>query len=131
MILFGSLAVLKIYSCLWPGWTDPAKKAKKTLRCMHAPQWYRNERYVNKLREVVTGSDRVGQAAGRAGTNRGAAIGTTGRTRRNAADGVQLDVGRQVRGKGDGIPSGPMLFERELIGRRVDLAEVVDTRIGL
>ena len=73
------------------------------------------------------------------GTNRasrrrahsGAGVGTTSRTARNLAERIQLDVRGQVRGHGDGGTRGPVVFQRELVGRRVNLAEVVDTGVGL
>jgi len=68
------------------------------------------------LRRRTQGADRVG-AVRRAG--------------RNAASRVQLDVGRQVRRKTEGVTGGLVLFERELVGGRINLAKVVDAGIGL
>ena len=60
-----------------------------------------------------------------------AGIGAARRTRRHAVRGVQLDVGRQVGRIGDGITGLLALFQRELVGRRINLAEVVDAGIAL
>ena len=71
------------------------------------------------------------QRAGRVRADSGTGIGATGRARRHTARRVQLDVGRQVGRIGDGVSRLLALFQRELVGRRVNLAEVVDAGIGL
>ena len=82
------------------------------------------------LLERVRRSERA-QCAGRVRANVSAGIGTTSRARRNAAVRVQLDVGREVARVADGRTGGLALFQRELVGRRVNLAEVVDAGVGL
>ena len=53
------------------------------------------------------------------------------RTRRNAAGRIQLDIGRQVGGQGDGGTSGFALFQRPYLGGAVNLPHIVDAGIGL
>src|ERR1019366_1095882 len=74
---------------------------------------------------------RIRKVTCRRNTHRSAGIGAVRRTTGNAADGIQLDVGRQVARIGDGGAVDFVLFQRELVGRRVNLAEVVDARVGL
>ena len=71
------------------------------------------------------------QRAGRIRADHAQGIGAARRTRRQTARRIQLDVGRQVGGQGDQRPGGLAFFQRELVGRRVQLAEVVDAGIGL
>jgi len=80
------------------------------------------------MRRGYGGAKRTG---GRRANGKCGAIGAAGRARRDAAGRVQLDVRRQVAGKVDGGARGFAFFQRKLIGRGVDLAEVVDTAIGL
>jgi len=69
------------------------------------------------------------QLGGGADSRRG--VGTTSRAGRNRIRRVQLDVGREVRVHRDRGTRGLALFQRELVGRRIQLAEVVDAGIGL
>ena len=71
------------------------------------------------------------QGAGRVRADLGNVIAATRRTSRQAARRVQLDVRRQVGGQRDGCTGLFALFQRELVGRRVNLAEVVDAGVGL
>src|ERR1019366_8860175 len=84
-----------------------------------------------KLREVVTGSHLVAKATGRRGANISASIVAARRTAGNGARRIQLDVGAQVGRIGDRVVGLQVLFQRELVGRRVNLAEVVDAGVGL
>ena len=71
------------------------------------------------------------QRASRAGANHRGGVCAIRRARGNAARRVQLDVRRQVsreRHSGAGLLAG---FQRELVSRRINLAEVVDASIGL
>src|ERR1022692_3974706 len=76
-----------------------------------------------RLRQEVTGRDRIGQAAGhlRIGADGADGVAAARRTARNAVRRVQLDVGRQVARIVDGAAGGLVLFQRELVGRRVNL----------
>ena len=78
------------------------------------------------LRHNVTGD-----GAGRVGANVGAGVGAEGWTRGYTASGVQLDVRRQVVRKVNRSPSELMRLQSKLIGRRVNLAEVIDASVGL
>ena len=75
--------------------------------------------------------DRGTERAGRGVANRAIAVGTTSGAGRNAASGVQLDVRGQVARIADRGASGLAVFEGKFVGRSVNLAEVVDTSIGL
>src|ERR1017187_57888 len=85
-----------------------------------------------KLREEVAGGYGVVKGAGRrvADRERGC-IAAARRTTRNGAHRIQLDIGREVGRPNDGVTAGPVRFQRELVGRRVNLAEVVDAGVGL
>src|ERR1035437_9450141 len=98
------------------------KNPKLALRA-----WFRKDR----LRHDVPRRDRVGKAAGhwRNYTNVGHSVGAASRARRNYASCIQLDVGREVTGKGDGVAGLFVLFQRELVARRVNLTHVVDAGI--
>ena len=74
---------------------------------------------------------RAAERAGRSIAHCRAGVAATGRARRDDARRIQLDVGRQIRGQRDRIRRLLTLFQRELVGRRVNLAEVVDTGVGL
>ena len=52
------------------------------------------------------------------------------RTWLNFASLVELDVRRQIVGKIDGFTIGLASFQRELIGRGINLAKMIDTAIG-
>ena len=71
------------------------------------------------------------ERAGRGVANRAIAVGTTSGAGRNAASGVELDVRGQIARIADGGAGGLAVFEGKFIGRRINLAEVVDTSIGL
>jgi len=71
------------------------------------------------------------QRADRAGANHGVVVGAEGRTWRHAAVRVQLDIRRQIVRVVDAAAAGFIMFHRELGGRRVNLAEVVDASVGL
>ena len=75
--------------------------------------------------------DRAAERAGRRGADHSAGVGATSRAGRNFAGGVQLDIGRQVGAQSYGGPGCLASFESELIGRPVNLAEVVDAGVGL
>ena len=75
--------------------------------------------------------DRAAERAGRNRADGAVGIGAASRTARNAARRVHLDVGRQGRREADGRPGGQFGFQRILVGRRVNLAEVVDAGVGL
>ena len=75
--------------------------------------------------------NRGAQRAGRLDANGIARIGATSRAGRDQVAGVQLDVRGQVRAHGDRGTRGLAFFQRELVGRRVKLAEVVDASVGL
>lgn len=68
-------------------------------------------------------SRRVADSSERVSAVRGA--------RRNGTRSVELDVGSQVSAQGEGVTSLFALFQSELVGRRVNLTEVVDASIGL
>jgi len=74
---------------------------------------------------------RGAQAAGRRHANRSFGICTVRRAGRDLVAGVQLDIGREVGAERDRRTRGLALFQRELVGRRVNLAEVVDASVGL
>ena len=71
------------------------------------------------------------QRASRRGANRSERVRTSGRARGDVASGVQLDVRREVGGQHNRITGLFALFQGELVGRRVNLAEVVDASVGL
>ena len=71
------------------------------------------------------------QRAGRVRADRRDGITAARRARGQTARRVQLDVGRQINGQRDAVTGLFALFQRELVGRRVNLAEVVDASIGL
>ena len=75
--------------------------------------------------------DGAAERAGRRAANGGVGVGAASGTRRNAAIGIELDVRRQGTRIGDGGTGGLAFFQRVFIGRRINLAEVVDTGIGL
>ena len=79
----------------------------------------------------MTRSHCVGETADRSNANSGFGIGAASGTFGDAANRIQLDVRRQVGSQYDGITGLFAFFQRELVGRRVNLAEVVDTSIGL
>ena len=83
-----------------------------------------------RLRELMGRIQRA-QRAGRGIADFVFRVGTIGRARRNAASGVELDVGSQVGGIVDGRTGDLALFQGPLVGRRVNLAEVVDASVGL
>ena len=58
-------------------------------------------------------------------------ISSAGRTGRNAALLVQLDVGRQIRGPDDGVADVFAGLHGKLLNGGVQLAEVIDTGGGL
>ena len=88
------------------------------------------DEYHPVLWETVSRYQRV-QSATRVRANIITVVGAAGRTRRNAARRVQLDVGHEFGRIGDGSTGALALFQRELVGRRVNLSEVVDTGVGL
>ena len=71
------------------------------------------------------------QRTGRVRADLREGIRAASRTRRNALVRVQLDIGRQVGGQHDGRTGRFALFQRELVGCRVNLAQVVDAGVGL
>ena len=75
--------------------------------------------------------NRGAERAGRGRANRVAGVRTTGRAGRDQVRGVQLDVRGEVRGHRETGTGRFALFQRVLVGRRVQLAEVVDAGIGL
>ena len=77
------------------------------------------------------GSDRRTERAYRGAANRAISVSTTSGAGRNAAGGVQLDVRGQVAREVDGSAGGFAVFKGEFIGGRINLAQVVDTSIGL
>jgi len=83
------------------------------------------------LRQHVGRGDRGAQVTGRIVSDCGTSISATRRTRRNFAGRVQFDIRRQVTGIGDGVTRCFALFDGELLGRGVNLPQVVDARIGL
>jgi len=96
-----------------------------------APGW---EDFLNRLREDVRRSHSAAERTGNLGrsTNRERGVRTTSRARGDLASGIQLDVRGQVRGQARSREAGGFaVFQRPLIFRSVDLAEVVDTSIGL
>jgi hypothetical protein len=84
-----------------------------------------------RLRQNVARSHRGAERAGRLRANTAIGISAASRAGRKTAGRVQLDVRRQVVREGDGLAGGFLLFECELVGRRVNLAEVVDAGVGL
>ncbi len=50
---------------------------------------------------------------------------------RDAARFIQFDISRQIRGEVNGLTGGRAMFDGELIGRCVNLAKIIDARIGL
>ncbi len=75
--------------------------------------------------------DIAAERAGRSRTNNRAGVAAVSRATGDAAGSIQLDIGRQVRVHRDAGAGGLALFQSELVGRRINLAEVVDTGIGL
>lgn len=57
-------------------------------------------------------------------------VNTASRTWWDFSSDVQFDVWRQVIRKPDGLAVGEALFQSELVGRCINLAEVVDTGMG-
>ena len=84
-----------------------------------------------RLRQDVRRGHRRTERAGRGRAHCGIGIRAAGRAAGNFACRVQPDVRRQVVGIADGRPGGEFRFQSELVGRRVNLAEVVDAGIGL
>jgi len=87
--------------------------------------------YPIKLRQHVSRGHGGVQAAVWIRANCGAAVGATGGASRNTAGGIELDIRSQIARVCDGRAGSLMLFERELIGRGVNLTKVIDTSIGL
>ena len=81
--------------------------------------------------QSVGRSHRAGERASRRRTHGTAGVSATSRATRNAAGSVQLDVGREVGAQGDGVTGFFLVFQGELIRSGINLAEVVDARIGL
>ena len=79
---------------------------------------------------MVRGDD-TGQRAGRRGANGRIAVAATSGASREAARRVQLDIRGQIAREVDRGTSGFALFQRELAGGRINLAQVVDASIGL
>ena len=48
----------------------------------------------------------------------------------NVAGTIELDIRREVIGKIDGRPVGQLMFQGELVGRRINLPEVVDAGVA-
>ena len=71
------------------------------------------------------------QRASRIVTNSGLCISAASWAAGNAGIRIQLDVRRQVVREADGVAGDFLVFQRPLVGRRVNLAEVVDASIGL
>ena len=72
------------------------------------------------------------QRAGRVrADHEGRRVSATCRAGGQAVGRVKFDVGCQVGGQRDGCAGRFALFQRELVGRRVNLAEVVNASIGL
>ena len=71
------------------------------------------------------------QRANRVCADNGQRVGAARRARRQAVRRVEFDVGRQVNGQRNACTGRFALFQRKLVGRRVNLAEVVDASIGL
>ena len=76
-------------------------------------------------------SHRTAEGAGRSCANCIAGVSATRRTAGNAAGRVKPDVRRQIGAQDDGVTGLLAPFERKLVGRRVNLAEVVDAGIRL
>src|SRR5208283_4008188 len=107
-----------------PAWVQKSKKARSlSLRAFESNPVL--------LRQNVGVAGKSAQRAKRIIAHRSLSINAGSRTRRNAAGRVQLDVGRQVAGKVDGIPGLFALFQREFIRGGVNLAQVVDAGILL
>jgi len=83
------------------------------------------------LRQNVIRSHRRAQRAGRRIAHCGVTIGAASRTGRNRTIRIQLDIRRQVIWEVNRCSRCLALFQRELLRRRVNLAEVVDAGIGL
>jgi hypothetical protein len=71
------------------------------------------------------------QGAARLAANSGTSIIAARRTGRNAARGIEFDVRGQVVRIGKRIPGFFALFERELVGRRINLPKVIDASVAL
>ena len=82
------------------------------------------------LLELVSRGERT-QRAGRVRADSRQGISAVGRAAGDARAGVQLDVGRQIRGQGERRTGRLALFQSPLVGRRVNLAKVVDAGIRL
>ena len=74
---------------------------------------------------------RTERASRRIAHREGGAVAAAGRAAGNGTSRVQLDVRRHVSRIVDGRARGFLVFQRELVGRRVNLAQVVDAAIGL
>jgi len=81
----------------------------------------------------VDRGDRGAQRANRIRADDGEGVTAASRAGRKAASRVQLDVGRQVGDHicADGCSSSGTVFQGPLVGRRVNLTEVVNASIGL
>jgi len=84
-----------------------------------------------ELWELVRRAGQTALTADRRGSDSRAGIGAVRRARRNAAGRVQLDIGFQIGRVGNGSTSAQMRFQSVLVGRRINLAEVVNAGILL
>lgn len=73
----------------------------------------------------------VAQGAHRVGAHGGITVNAAGGAGRNRTRRVELDVRHQVGRIVDGLSGGGPVFERPLIGRGINLPQVVDAAIGL
>ena len=71
------------------------------------------------------------QRANRIRADNGQRVGAARRARGDGLRRIELDVGRQINGQRNACTGRFALFQGELVGRRVNLAEVVNASIGL